>query len=366
MKKNGVDLLKESINRFKATGGKVKAVVGIGQKNTSIQGLSNLLPLCDEAWIYHNESSTSTFHPKAYFFEKPDDKAAVFVGSNNLTGGGLFSNYEAGTYSEYDLKEPSQAGKFEKVKRMFQTYSTPSDFCKPMTPDLLAEITEDYLHDETREPRGDQEDEGAEAVATIRKKVFGSKRFGRPALPKSDAGKPRATPIPVTPSSGTGATSLSPPTSVNIECDWSAKGRSRWKKQLKDRDIQIVSTVTSPTGNLSLTQAKWMEGGRPIDQTTYFRFDLFGNFVWRQEKTARATEITDVTFCVKIEGKDVGRFQLRLRYNPKWESGQNNYTTGLSWGALTDLIKKPSLSGKYITIYNPPEGQNEPFFLEIG
>jgi hypothetical protein len=187
VKKSGVDQLTDSINRFRDSGGKVKAVIGIGQKNTSIQGLNSLLPLCDEAWVYHNESATSTFHPKVYLFEKPNDKALLFIGSNNLTGGGLFSNYESALYTEYDLKDRLQIERFGKVKQMFQSYSMPSEFCKVLNNELLGSIAADYLSDEMQEPEEDakQSEVGTGEASKTKKKVFGSKRFGRPSLPKS-------------------------------------------------------------------------------------------------------------------------------------------------------------------------------------
>jgi hypothetical protein len=123
--------------------------------------------------------------------------------------------------------------------------------------------------------------------------------------------------------------------------------------------------VTAPTGGLSLTQAGWHDKNRVIDQTIYFRFDLFGNFIWKQARPAYNVEITEATFCVKIAGKDIGKYPLTLRYNPKWEAGQNNYTTILSWGALSNIITNSSLVGKYISIYDPPASKNEPFYLEI-
>ena len=55
VKASGLSRIQSDIERFKSSGGHVKAVVGVGQRNTSIQGLQLLLQLCDEAYIYHNE-----------------------------------------------------------------------------------------------------------------------------------------------------------------------------------------------------------------------------------------------------------------------------------------------------------------------
>ena len=53
-------------------------VVGIDQKNSSIEGISELLSICTNLYIYHNELLTQTFHPKIYIFEKENTKSTVF------------------------------------------------------------------------------------------------------------------------------------------------------------------------------------------------------------------------------------------------------------------------------------------------
>lgn len=67
VKTSGVSRLQSEIEQFKSSGGQVKAVVGIGQKNTSIQGLQQLLPLCDNISIYHNENQNIEF-PKNWMY----------------------------------------------------------------------------------------------------------------------------------------------------------------------------------------------------------------------------------------------------------------------------------------------------------
>ncbi len=121
VQESGVARLKQSIEKFKQSGGQVKAVVGISQKNTSAKGLKLLLPLCDEIYVYHNENPMETFHPKVYAFEKEGQKAIVFVGSSNLTGGGLYINYEINSFEEYDLTDRTQLGNFSEFKSMFDS-----------------------------------------------------------------------------------------------------------------------------------------------------------------------------------------------------------------------------------------------------
>lgn len=350
VKKSGVTLLASALQEFRQSGGHVKAVVGVSryQKNTSVQGLQHLLPLCDELYVYANESPTSTFHPKVYIFEKTNKKAIVFVGSSNLTAGGLYTNYEVNFHSQYDLKEGSQAANFLAVKEMFDYYSTSSEFCRSLSPQLLQELyTEGYLSNEEAEPHAESEE--TEVAKDKRKKIFGSKRISPPSVTK-------------------------PPTHIQIplvdfgqvQDIWTIKGELLWRKQLTPRDLQIVSTRTAPTGVISLTQADFRVNAKVIDQTTYFKEKIFGGFTWKPDRPSSKAVTTKVKFKVKIMDKDLGQYELTLRHNPKWEANQANYTTGISWGLLTKSIKNPAFIDKTFSLYAPPKPQKEPFFIEIG
>lgn len=171
-KRSGVVRLNPSLEKFKHDGGKIKAIVGIDQGNTSFQGLEQLLPLCDEAYVYHNETFDHTFHPKIYFFEKEGEKALVFVGSNNLTAGGLYSNYETAVSQEYTLTRQDDIEKFQRIKSMFNFYSnTSSACCKRLTPELLQQIKDDYLSDEARDSRARSSQASSRGVK--RQRIFG-------------------------------------------------------------------------------------------------------------------------------------------------------------------------------------------------
>lgn len=191
VKKSGVNQLAVALQQFKNSGPgvEVKGVVGIDD-NTSVQGLQHLLPLCDAVWVYHNRSPTSTFHPKLYIFEKPLIRGSFIVGSSNLTAGGLYTNYEVNTYSDYNLSDQAQRAQFDAVKRIFQDYSTPSIFCHVLTPQYLQELYNDgYLFDEkTRggKASGDERSE-SQARGRMRRVRFGLRRISPPGatLPTS-------------------------------------------------------------------------------------------------------------------------------------------------------------------------------------
>ena len=123
VKKSGVMQLKEHLEYFRINGGKIRCVAGIDQKNSSIEGLTTLFELTDELFLYHSEVITQTFHPKIYLFEKENDKAIAFIGSNNLTEGGLFTNYEACYSITFDLHLPKDKSEFLQIKEVFKELS---------------------------------------------------------------------------------------------------------------------------------------------------------------------------------------------------------------------------------------------------
>lgn len=97
-KNSGVLRLKPTIEQFKQNGGHVEAFIGVDAHGTSYEALLNLFELCDELYIIHSESSTTTFHSKVYMLINNENCVWMSVGSNNLTGGGLWSNFESAVY----------------------------------------------------------------------------------------------------------------------------------------------------------------------------------------------------------------------------------------------------------------------------
>lgn len=72
---------------------RLRAIVGINNQGTTIEGLLRLLAASDELRVLYQHPMV-TFHPKTYCF---DNGAAgtLLVGSSNLTAGGLDTNFEA-------------------------------------------------------------------------------------------------------------------------------------------------------------------------------------------------------------------------------------------------------------------------------
>lgn len=92
-KSSGVDLLTAPIKIFRKNGGRVRVLAGIDQKNTTAEALYKLKHLCDDLYVVHDSAFAQTYHPKVYIVSDAE-QAWVAVGSNNLTRGGLCTNFE--------------------------------------------------------------------------------------------------------------------------------------------------------------------------------------------------------------------------------------------------------------------------------
>ncbi len=91
-KTSGVLRLKDALERFRNRGGTVNIHVGVDLEGTSYEALASLLLNSDSLVIVHAEKR-QTFHPKIYCLLGEGENLLV-VGSHNLTGGGLWTNFE--------------------------------------------------------------------------------------------------------------------------------------------------------------------------------------------------------------------------------------------------------------------------------
>jgi len=94
--------LKESILRINGNGGVSRLVFGIDMGGTSQEVLREVVSWQTDNRIVKHRRPGFTFHPKLYLVEW-QDKAEILIGSNNVTEGGLFRNYESSARIIYDL-----------------------------------------------------------------------------------------------------------------------------------------------------------------------------------------------------------------------------------------------------------------------
>lgn len=151
-KLSGVSALDDALREFTSNGGATYASVGIDQRGTSYEALRALMELSAELYVVHNRSQASTFHLKAYILAG-DTCGKLYVGSNNLTGGGLYTNYETALCQEFDLTQLPVAQEFVDMVNTLKRFLQEGPCCKRATPDLLQTLydhrlvsTESELH----------------------------------------------------------------------------------------------------------------------------------------------------------------------------------------------------------------------------
>jgi len=116
--------------------------VGVDLCGTSREGLSDLLEATaprGRIYVYRN-NGPYTFHPKVYLF-KSAQRADIIVGSGNLTGGGLFTNYEASLAVALDLTEERDADLLRAVEGTLDTWSEARQgVCYVLSPEFLDQL----------------------------------------------------------------------------------------------------------------------------------------------------------------------------------------------------------------------------------
>ena len=120
-----------------------------------------------------------------------------------------------------------------------------------------------------------------------------------------------------------------------------------WQKVLTLTDAQRQKG--NPTGNLRLTQANFKKNGIKIDQTIYFRHEIWDHLPW-QKDTDSEREFCEIKFEVFINQTFRGTTFIEISHNPNWESSQRNFTTGLRWGPWLGHILMNEINGAGMTL----------------
>ncbi|MBI4289678.1 MAG: hypothetical protein HY671_14775 [Chloroflexi bacterium] len=156
-KASGVSILFDALRNFVNLGGSVTAAIGVDQQGTSQQGLEVLLQAGAQVFIFHNPGA-ETFHPKYYLFERDAQEGVAIVGSNNLTRGGLYENFEFSVRIDHDLTVPSDAQLFDTFLRSFgMVTDVTTGMAISLSQNTLAELIKlGYLLDESRVPTGEE------------------------------------------------------------------------------------------------------------------------------------------------------------------------------------------------------------------
>ena len=143
-KTSGVAHLAGPLASFSARG-HARLSVGIDAFGTSFEALQSLLECVGtggQLWVFHNEAN-HLFHPKVYMFRNQVEASAV-IGSNNLTGGGLFTNYEVAIEVPLDLSVGEDRSLLQELEELLDSYcSEDSGTALRLNPQSLTALLED-------------------------------------------------------------------------------------------------------------------------------------------------------------------------------------------------------------------------------
>jgi len=202
VRRSALDHLAPHIKKFLETGAKARFVVGVDLLNTTREGLQSLLDLESSGdcstFVYHNEAE-GVFHPKVYLFRRQND-GKLIVGSNNLTGAGLFQNTEAGL----SVEGPCSAKPVSDAIVALQTWTdTTSPLVLRLDLNVLGDLEKNgyVLSEAALKARHKKQRQSREKAKLGKNKMFGNLSVPRPAVPKpaapaSHGGTKSGTPTP--------------------------------------------------------------------------------------------------------------------------------------------------------------------------
>lgn len=130
--------VKEQVSALGDRGSDIRFVLGIDLGGTSKEVLEELVGWGIDVRIVKHRIPGHTFHPKLYFFQW-GHKAEIIIGSNNITEGGFFGNYEGAARIFYVL--PDDSAEFDAACLKLQKFLDPyGPTAYKLTDDFLKEL----------------------------------------------------------------------------------------------------------------------------------------------------------------------------------------------------------------------------------
>lgn len=339
-KRSGLTRIEQPLRAFRERGGFVEAIVGISEGGATKQGLRFVQDMCDRAFVCYD--AARTFHPKLYL-ALGDARAEIFIGSNNLTAGGVFWNYELGAWLSLDLADEGDAAFLQDVQSWYDSLVGEPDICLVLDDAAYSLLLDSPLYelgDEDKPPSrsGAEDTPSGQPVGGDPPGPLLFHRSRRPKRKDPLLKQGKRAPGERGGTSGTGGGNLPHAGSVI----------RRWVKRMSASDAQQPKTENSNiTGNLKLGKA-----GAPIDPKTYFRHVFFGDQAWTPTATARGVrEEAMVSFQTIIGGEDHGIQELKVDFAEYRVASQNNVPTWLHWNEYVGgYLRQNDHVGDFVTL----------------
>ena len=160
----GIRRISEELDTLRERGGVARLIVGIDEGIATRPGLILALRHFSEVYVLHDRPGL-TFHPKLYLAEG-ETRAALLVGSGNLTAGGLFSNYEAALEATFSLPEEAAAPALSEARAYIDRLLSDKEICLRLDEDVVEQLVADPRYGvstkELRQSRSDKLPDGLE------------------------------------------------------------------------------------------------------------------------------------------------------------------------------------------------------------
>lgn len=361
---SGVLRIKDALAQFRKRGGVVNAYVGVDLGGTSYEALTALNLHTDSLNVVHSERG-QTFHSKIYHFSG-DGNGLLVVGSHNLTGGGLWTNFESSAHIPIDGGGAGKAEILKQVSDYLQELEGLKASFMPITNQGNIEklLNEGYV---TKEVADRVLRASAAKKDGSKKRLFGN---GAPAkLPRLTPAEKDAESEPVLPNEQEVAAQAVPAAAEIATLEVEDSNQTIWFETKKMTggsrnilDLSKRSLIESgdPTGTpFYLGEANFMRGG----------VEFFGLNPTDTDKTA--------TITINFEGQDYfentilypdgdkanGTWRLQIKGNNS--SGQKITDAFRAKGQMNYLVRKvitlTKVTGDYFYLSVFPEADLEKF-----
>ncbi|WP_287938715.1 phospholipase D family protein [Sphingopyxis sp.] len=326
---SGVLRVKTALENFRKNGGAVNVYVGVDLGGTSYEALTALLLYTDTLNVVHSEKG-QTFHSKIYQF-LGDSKGLLVVGSHNLTGGGLWTNFESSTMIPFDASNASVAPIQSSMNDFFNRLNSLGDSIMSIgaQEDVESLLQNGYVikevAEQVRQSKAAKKD-GAQ------KRLFGyGVNTKLPQLPKpTDQGVATPSPAPApapTPAPATSA--LVPDEAIGRTIWFETRSMTGGSRNILDLSMKSLVTRGDPSGtSFDLSDPMFMRGGveffgldpantnQTKDVTLNFEgVDYFGNTIlfptgnhangtWRLQIKGISSSKIKITDALRAKGEE--------------------------------------------------------------
>lgn len=326
VRQSGMELLVPSLEALRQRGGTARLLFGVDLQGTSRHGVDLARQHFTTAYAVHDPSGR-TFHPKMYL-AVGERVGYALIGSNNLTAGGLWHNYEGAVMAIFDpRREPGiSEGIQSYAKRLLDDHA----ICKRVTQRVYDRlVAEGWLADEARDRRRRNED---------RPVGFSRRRSGSGPLFAASQVQKRGRPAPIRADSS--QRRVASRTRRRL-----ATAPDSWWKRLGAGDAQRPPSGNQ-TGNVTLTDVPYEQ-----DRATFFRRVFFGAESWsRRVEGGKTTELATIAAEVAIGGDELGSQDLTVVYRP-YRAARGRATTVLRWGeTILGELRTRDVTGWYLLI----------------